>query len=352
MESGGSSRFVNAGDGGFPPSIVAASLPAAILATVAYYDQFKRPLTAREIAERLCGSAADEAAVVAEVARSPHLHQTLAYEDGFYTLAGRTSHVRRHHALARVRAQKWRRTRGFARVVQHLPFVRCIIVGGSLSNGSPRPESDLDLLFLTAGGRLWIARFCIMAARLFWNHTPPGRRHASKQDRIDVVYMASFAGLENPHQTPYAAMLLLDSIALYEEEGAAGRYARANGWVRRYVPGFAALRVAACPLRPHPALMVTKRALERALSVPLLDLLEKALQRWWSVRWYRGRRSEEPPARHTVATASVADFDGYHWEGEVIGRYLERLTELGLRDGWVRRPVRRIMEVEGVDGDE
>lgn len=214
------------------------SLETAILVTVAYYDVFKRPLTAAEIAERLCGWRADETEVRAEFARSPRLQRRLACERGYFVLAGRSSLVRRHDLLAETRRQKWLRAQGFAVAAQYVPFVRGITVGGSLAIGSARPESDIDLVCITAEGRLWTARFCATILRFAWNHTRRRPLRGPKQDKIDLLHVVSWNGLEAHRQTFYTAALVKEGVTLYDEASAARRYAEANGWVRTYWPGF------------------------------------------------------------------------------------------------------------------
>jgi hypothetical protein len=170
-----------------PLSNVITSLTTAILATVAYYDQFDRPLTTSEIAQRLLGWSADEAAVAAELAQSSHAQRALLQEESYYSVAGRAGLARQYQELALVRAQKWRRVEGFTRAARRLPFVHCIIVGGSLADGSVGPESDLDLCVLTAERRLWLTRASLVALRSLWNAARPKPLRRPKQDKIEGV---------------------------------------------------------------------------------------------------------------------------------------------------------------------
>src|SRR3972149_5244541 len=47
-------------------------------------------------------------------------------------------------------------------VIKLFPFVRAVMVTGSLSKNSSDKSSDLDFMIITAPGRLWIARTLLM----------------------------------------------------------------------------------------------------------------------------------------------------------------------------------------------
>ena len=53
------------------------------------------------------------------------------------------------------------RTRKIGRLISHLPFVRCVILNGSLAQGKSKESSDIDLLIIAKDGRIFTARFFI-----------------------------------------------------------------------------------------------------------------------------------------------------------------------------------------------
>jgi len=306
------------------------SLETAILVTVVYYDVFNRPLTAPEIARKLCGREADEAAVRAELAESRILQRTLESTDGWFVLAGRVGLVQQFAAGAPTRRQKWRRAAGFAAAAQYVPFMRGIVVGGSVAIGAARPESDIDLVCLTAERRLWTARSCAGVLRVAWNHWRRKPLLSPKQDKIDLLHMMTVDAPEAERQSLYSAALLRDGVVLHDEASAADRYAAANGWVREYWPGFGGLCPAERPVLAHPIPRRLRRIVEWALSGRLGDGVEYLIYRWWSARWRRHWPAEEFETGRIVASRCVACVRPYFWEDAVMRRFQARLGEAGM----------------------
>ncbi len=321
-----------ANDGPAGPDVreLVTSLETAILVTVAYYDVFDRPLTARAIARKLCGWRADEAAVRAELAESPLLQRTLESTDGWFVLAGRVGLIPQFAARAPTRRQKWRRAEGFAAAAQYVPFMRGIIVGGSLAIGAVRPQSDIDLVCLTAERRLWTARLCAVILRVAWNQRRRKPLLTPKQDKIDLLHMMSVDAPEAQRRSLYTAALLRDGLVLHDEASVAHRYAAANGWVREYWPGFGKLRRAERPVLAHPILRRLRGSVEWALSGRLGDGVEYLIYRWWSARWRRHWPSEQFETGGIVASRCVACVRPYFWEDDVTRRFRERLGEAGM----------------------
>jgi hypothetical protein len=309
-----------------PLSRVITSTSKAILATLAYYDQFNRPLTAQEITQRLISWPANETQITAALAHSPLLRRHVVVEGGYCQLAGRTDLVSRYEALAGARAQKWRRIERFSRVIASTPFVRCILVGGSLANGSATPGSDLDLIILTAEGRLWLARAIISALRRGWNLFHRRSLRTAKLDRIDLLFMASPAGFTSPHQSLYAAILLRDAIVVYDEAGAAEQYRAANPWVQSYCPSLLHLRRK--ELRLSEWALRAKRAVERISSGPSGAAVERMLFASWPAHWDKFQPEEDHPARLSVVTPARVDVLSYYWEDRALSALWDRFAAL------------------------
>ncbi|MEK9156162.1 MAG: nucleotidyltransferase domain-containing protein [Patescibacteria group bacterium] len=54
------------------------------------------------------------------------------------------------------------RTRRICAILQMVPFLRCLILNGSLAQGKARPDSDIDILVIGRDGRIFTARFFIL----------------------------------------------------------------------------------------------------------------------------------------------------------------------------------------------
>lgn len=82
------------------------------------------------------------------------LRGALCESNGLYCLAGREAllHLRRSRRRRALRLR--RRARAVARVMQHMPFVRGLLLTGSVAAEGPLPDADVDLLVIVAPGRM------------------------------------------------------------------------------------------------------------------------------------------------------------------------------------------------------
>lgn len=86
----------------------------------------------------------------------------LGERDGLYFLAGR-EHLADLREERRNRAQKLkRRARYVARLLQHAPFVRGILLTGSVAADNAEEDADLDVMVIVADGRIGLA-FLLLA---------------------------------------------------------------------------------------------------------------------------------------------------------------------------------------------
>jgi predicted nucleotidyltransferase len=53
------------------------------------------------------------------------------------------------------------KTKLVGRFLAHLPFVRCVILNGSLASGKSKPSSDIDILIIAKSGRVFTCRFFV-----------------------------------------------------------------------------------------------------------------------------------------------------------------------------------------------
>ena len=142
-----------------PPLNGVGERERAIVSTLLYYDLFAYPLRADELmrfAHRVDASPRLTRRDIAPVS------DWWSSSEGYWFLRGRERLVslradRQHISMAKLaHARRW------ARSLQWVPGVRFIGVTGSLSMHSATPEDDIDLLFITARGRLWLTRALVL----------------------------------------------------------------------------------------------------------------------------------------------------------------------------------------------
>ena len=138
--------------------------PGAVLRTLSYFDIFKHPLTRDELV-RFCALPATGVDAALGALRREGLVHLL---DGYYALhpVGALLHRRRENEeRAAGRMAKAIRMSHF---IGGFPFVRGVMLSGSMSKGVLAADGDIDYFVITAPGRLWVARtLLILYKKLF-----------------------------------------------------------------------------------------------------------------------------------------------------------------------------------------
>jgi len=199
-----------------------ALLVEAILRTVAYEDVFDYPLTAGEIHRLLSGARASPEQVQAVLQNDA----PLSFTGGFYTLPGREELAELRCRREQDSARLWQQARRYGRMAARLPFVRMLGVTGSLAMNNVDGEADVDLLVVSAAGRLWTCRALVLLL---------ARLAALEEVGLCPNYLVSEQSLVFQDRTLYTAHELVQMVPLFGLDVYA-RMRRLNRWTERFLP--------------------------------------------------------------------------------------------------------------------
>lgn len=128
--------------------------------------------------------------------------------------------------------KRWRKTNLAAWYLQLAPFIRFIGVSGSLSFGTIRTNSDIDLFIIAKQGRIWT---CFYFVRLLLYIT--GQLRVSTEKRAGKLCPNRFVTdqylIINP-QNQYLAGQYSQMIPIFDEKDCYGRFLKANSWMEKY----------------------------------------------------------------------------------------------------------------------
>jgi hypothetical protein len=274
-----------------------------------YHDIFHHPLTVEELAA-LCGPQTP-AAIAAAVARG-----ALESDGRLVWRRGRAGDCERRRKRSEAAERLWSRARASARVLGTLPFVRGVLVTGSMSKRSAAEGGDIDFLLLVEPGRVWTTKALIQGVR---RALPEWARAASCAN-----YLLSTDALAVTPQTMYTAVELATAIPMANPEACVA-LVDANPWVRRFVPGIAWSRARCALAAPLPPKLPLSEALvPRALEGPA----ERWVTGFWDRRyaWLSQAERERRFRRGAgVATNHLHDFS--RWVEE---EFATRLNSFGV----------------------
>ncbi len=293
-------------------------IETAILETVLYSDLFDYPLTHAELAHFLVRVRADGETVCTCLGAPRYLDGRLRQIDGYVVACGREALIDRRRVRQAASARLWVRARRFARWLAALPFVRMVAVSGALAMDNSAAGDDIDVLIVSAPGRVWTARLfavaLVVAGKLFGDTLCPN-------------YLVSENALALEQRDLFSAHELAQMVPLYGLPVYA-RMRAANAWVGDFLPNACAPLRRECEVRAGGPGRAVKRLAEWLLGGWLGDALED-----WEMR--RKRRKFAP--RLSAASGAILDrdhvkghFDDY--TAPVMRLYAEHLAQFGLAD--------------------
>jgi len=291
------------------PSVQIRILTTAVRQTLAYADIFDYPLTAAELHRYLHGAHASLGGVQALLDEGV---PGVVGQGGFYALAGRLSLVAERRRRQAVSTPLVGRARRYTFLLKHLPYVRMIGLTGSLAMNNVSAVRDIDLMVVTAPGRVWFTRAAVIAVV---------RLARLAGDTLCPNYVVAENSLALDDTTVYSAHEVAQLQPLY------GRAAYellwiANPHLRTHLPN--ALPHASPPDRLFPGLGLLKRLVERALDGAAGDRLEA-----WERRRKPARlRCQQPTGAPEIVFSSdqCKGHFGLH-RANVLAGYHERLAK-------------------------
>lgn len=137
-----------------------SNLAVRVLATLAYSDQFQFPLLVDEIQQRLIGMTADVFSIENTLENLKRME--LVEQDGdWYFLKGSQKYIEIRKDREQYLDEKSSEIKEFVDWAQHIPWIKAVVVTGSVAVRNVRPHSDVDFMIITMKRRLWLSRILV-----------------------------------------------------------------------------------------------------------------------------------------------------------------------------------------------
>lgn len=248
-------------------------MSSALFELLSFYGSLGRPLSFVEIATHISRDPAHAHALMKELVHAASRTEVLE-EDGFYWLSRfpLTSTGRRTQDL--LLDTKWRKLSHYARLLRYVPFIEFVAASGSLVFGNVSRSSDLDVLVGVRAGRMFMARYCLVALFSLFRARRKDDIHASSPDRLCFNHFVAPAAYEKEPHNYYRRELYRNMVPLWAEESAYRAFvARNTAW-----SGVSILSLSDAHRRDATKSSVV-RAVERLLSGRLGDMIERHIAR-------------------------------------------------------------------------
>ncbi len=129
-----------------------------------------------------------------------------------------------------------KKARLFAGLLQLVPFIRAVILTGSLARGKAGKSSDIDFLIVAKAGRIFSVRFFSVLLVLFLGQKRPKDEEASHAGKFCLNHFLTESYLKIPNGRgskidQYCSGNFIYSSLLWEEGNIASKFTAENGWI-------------------------------------------------------------------------------------------------------------------------
>jgi hypothetical protein len=201
-------------------------LQKEILATLVYFDNFRYPLTQKEILLFLSVKCTKE---------------TLQHELRELLLSGDVYRVQQYYCLVKDQQYAHRRNEGYSKAIElidtgkrvaallsHFPFVKGVAISGSLSKYFAEEGADIDLFIITKHNRVWLARtFTHLLKKLSYLF--------NKQHYLCMNYYIDEKELDIVEKNIFTATEIVTLMPLQGTK-AFDDFFKANNWTAKFLP--------------------------------------------------------------------------------------------------------------------
>jgi hypothetical protein len=203
----------------------------AVLLTVHYRDLFQHALTVQQVHTYLIGRPATVQEVNEAIRRLTGDY--LSVVDGHVTWMGREHLVRERRRREAISRTMWPWAHRCGRWIRALPFVRMVGVTGSLSVNHAGCRHDIDLLCVTAPGRVWLV------VAWLWLLQEWSKSFAPFNVGANCVFDETHLSMPAQQQNLYLAHQVAHLVPLWGAP-AYGQLLEANRWIAGFLPNFGA----------------------------------------------------------------------------------------------------------------
>jgi len=308
--------------------VTANSAQYQALLPLLYFEIFSYPLTFEEICAFCSSPDKDQKrlqAALSQMVESGHLYKI----EDFYLTQNKPEWVSTRKAN-NLRAEKYlRKAHLMTRIIRRFPFVRAVLVSGSLSKMVMPEDGDIDYFIITHPKRLWIARtFLVLFKKIFLFNS---------KKYFCVNYFVDERHLEIEEQNRFTATEVATLLPTYSRQHY-DRFYQANRWIDQFYPHY--------PKRTSEKIDVQKASkIQAALEFTLAGSFGERLDNWFmqrTIAYWSRKFKTMAPENFEVALKSRKYVSKHHpqnFQIKVKTAFQERVRNFEKRNNMQLEPV-------------
>ena len=283
---------------------IETKIPMKLLNTFLYFAIFKYPLTAKE-------AKAFGQYEIEDVSEDLQLliDNKILFQIGDYFLPyNEPSWVERRIEGNIMAEQTMAKARKMGRILSRFPFVRSVMISGSLSKGYMDEFSDIDFFVIMKPGNITISKLLMGLYERIFASGSFCANFLIDADHLHIKNQNLYTAIELATLIPVWDTGLYDSFIQINEE-----------WVLRHLPNYEKRSTRPEEMKHG----IIKRIIEFFLSTSLAGFLNKRLIKFYQNRWKRRNKNYKKSiaSGEVVLDEGVLKFHNGSYQDRILGLY-------------------------------
>ncbi len=297
-----------------------------ITKTLLYYDIFSHPLKPEEIFSFLPRNSIAKHDVVNFLKEAAKKDTApFAEKDGYYFIKPGEQNISRRIEKENYSLKMWKQAAMITHIIKRFPFVRAVLVTGSLSKNSSDPTSDLDFMLVTAKNRLWISRTLLMLFKKIF--------FLNSYKFFCINYYITEDNLVINERNIFTATEIATIKATYNTE-LLNEFIKQNDWMKEYFPNYVLcdpmLHSSGCKVNNRKSKV--QRLIEFFIPGKIAAALDKRFMNMTRNHWKKKYPQLPDSERNHMfkSTENVSKTHPGNMQKKILGMYSKKLQEFNL----------------------
>lgn len=301
------------------------TLKNSVLKALLYYDIFSHPLSGDEIFTFLPKNTVTKEEVKHFLSESSQNGSEYAEKSGYYFIKPNAEYVTNRIHKEAYSKRMWKITYFMTHIIKRFPFVRCVMVTGTLSKNSSDKTSDIDFMIITAPKRLWVARTLLMLFKKIFL--------LNSKKYFCLNYFITENNLEIAERNIFTATEIATIKATYND-GIMRAFIEKNKWIKDFFPNYVindtSLHTAGCKVNNRRSIL--QKVYELFFAGKIGDKLDEVF-RQKTIKHWKNRFPELDEAERSDRLKSTPTVSKAHpgsVQKKILNLYTEKLSKFNL----------------------
>lgn len=215
-----------------------SGLERAVLLSISYSSIFSFPLTSQEIWLRLIYKNPTSYQKVKEILLTL-VSKNVIKTDGIYYTISEISLFKIRKLRQKFSNLKRREAEIFVKKAKLIPFIKAIVITGSLSVNNAKENDDIDWLIITRKDTLWIVRpLIILLATFFGKRRERSGNHRDNSWCFNMFLSEDSLQVAVKNKNIYTAFEVFQADFVYDKDDLERKFLAKNSWVKKYLPNY------------------------------------------------------------------------------------------------------------------